>query len=147
MNKKEIKEEVISYQQDILHALKQTRDSYNEVSDLDENETRDMEDFSHQNESNELKRRLDIQIQKAENELNYVMKLSDDTTSLVGPGSLLVTDGPAFYISIPSHSFEVEGKRIICLSEEAPIASVLMHKKVGETIKLGKQSHEITDIK
>jgi len=146
MNKEAIKDEIIDQQNEIIADLKQSRSRYDEVADMDENATHDPEDFSHQNQSHELKRRIEGQIRIAENELRYVEKLPILNDAKVGPGALIVTSGPAFYISIAAQPFHMEGKQIICFSMDAPIAGTMEEKKVGDKVKLGKAEYTVEQI-
>lgn len=146
MNKKQIKEILIARQENLISELKTSMARYDEVQDIDENATHDPEDYSHQDESRDLKRTMEEKIRYAESTLNYLQRLPTDKMDKVEPGAIVVTDGPAFHFSVASEQFEMNGKKLIFISEEAPIASILKQKSVGDTIELGPNTHRIESI-
>lgn len=64
MIKSSIKQKLIEIQEQIINDLKERVKGYYELVDLDDNDTLDSEDFSHQNESSEMEQLLQKQLEK-----------------------------------------------------------------------------------
>lgn len=146
MDKIAVRGHIIANQQAIIEGIKSRINDYEALADLDENETKDMEDFSQQNQSDELKRRLMEQLQRAESDLNYFKSLPVDTKGAVILGALVVTEGRSFYIGVATDPIAYEDTQVIGISTEAPIMQLLENKLVGDSIELGAKSYKIVDI-
>lgn len=64
----------------------------------------------------------------------------------IGLGSLVRTNAADYFIAISAGVFKQEGKPIYCISQEAPIAQLLMGKKKGETFVFNGNSHTILEV-
>ncbi len=61
-------------------------------------------------------------------------------------GSLVQTDKAWFYVSIALGQLRVENKMVFVLSENAPLAKVMIGKKKSEEFSFNNQKHEILSI-
>lgn len=64
----------------------------------------------------------------------------------IGLGSLVRTNAADYFIAISAGVFKQEGKPIYCISQEAPIAQLLMGKKKGETFVFNGNSHTVLEV-
>ena len=67
-------------------------------------------------------------------------------TETIGLGSLAKTTAADYFIAISAGAFKQEGKPIYCVSQEAPIAQLLMGKKKGETFVFNGNSHTVLEV-
>ncbi|NND94180.1 MAG: hypothetical protein HKN45_04895 [Flavobacteriales bacterium] len=146
MDKKKLKEHLIDVHQHIIEDLGKEIGSYSQGADLDEEDTLDPEDYSHQTEAGNIAMNLKQQLKQAESELRFLESLDDSAKDEVGPGALVQLDDRYLYISIATLPFEHEGAQIISISTEAPIYPLIKFKHKGDHIKLGKTNHEIIEI-
>jgi hypothetical protein len=146
MDKKELKAHLIEVQDHIIADLKEEMGSYQQGADLDEEDTLDPEDYSHQSESGRIALNLKVQLRKAEAELEFLKQLDDSPKDEIGPGALVQLDDRFLYISIATLPIVHEGHQVISISTEAPIYPLIKLKQKGDRIKLGKDNHEIIKI-
>lgn len=146
MDKKELKAHLIDVQEHIITDLNEEMSSYRAGADLDEEDTLDPEDFSHQSEAGRIALNLKEQLRKAEAELAFLKNLDDSPRDEVGPGALIQLDDRYLYISIATLPFTHEGNQVVSISTEAPIYPLIKLKQKGDRIKLGKDNHEIIRI-
>ncbi len=64
----------------------------------------------------------------------------------IGLGSLVRTNAADYFIAISAGAFKQEGKPIYCISQEAPIAQLLMGKKKDETFVFNGNSHTVLEV-
>ncbi len=61
-------------------------------------------------------------------------------------GALVITNKARFYISISLGEFFYEGDRFYAISEESPMAKMMMNKKIGDEFILNKIHQKIEEI-
>ena len=66
--------------------------------------------------------------------------------SVVQLGSLVITNKARFYISVSLGEFFFEGDRMYAISEESPMAKMMIGKKVGEEFVLNRIHQKIEEI-
>lgn len=64
----------------------------------------------------------------------------------VQPGSLVITNRGAFFISISAGKLMLDGMDYFAISPASPIGAVLIGKKSGDTVVFNKLSYQIIDI-
>src|SRR5690606_2798056 len=67
-------------------------------------------------------------------------------TETIGLGSLAKTTAADYFIAISAGAFKQEGKPMYGISQEAPIAQLLMGKKKGETFVFNGNSHTVLEV-
>ncbi|NNC82870.1 MAG: hypothetical protein HKN79_04770 [Flavobacteriales bacterium] len=143
LDKNELKAHMLDMQDEIITDLKAEIDSYHQGKDLDEEDTMDPEDFSHQAEAGTIELTLKEQLRKAEADKGVLEKLTTEERTDIRPGTLIELEDRYMYISIATLPFEFNGKQVITLTMDAPIYPLIKNKNVGDSIRLGKESHEI----
>ncbi len=147
MDKVAIKQYILDHQQTIVDDLMKSMKEFKSEADLDEGETLDPEDYSHQTEYGEMGKRIKEQLTIAKNELEYVVRISTEETEKVDVGALIETKMMSFYVSIATKPFEIDGKQVVGISTNAPIYQILSNKAVGDMLTLGKKEFKIKAIK
>ncbi len=145
MNKKKIRENAIRIQESVISHLEELITDYLSTSDIDENETKDPEDFSHQNEATEMILNLKTQLQKAKMDLNVLESLSENRKNEIGVGSLVETDKGYFYVSIPT-VVDCDGEDVVGVSMEAPLYKKMRGKKKDEMFYVGENEFQIISV-
>ncbi len=85
-----------------------------------------------------------MELEKTKNILQRVDVRIKSAT--IGLGSLVRTNAADYFIAISAGAFKQEGKPIYCISQEAPIAQLLMGKKKGETFVFNGNSHTVLEV-
>lgn len=86
--------------------------------------------------------------------LAEAMKLNQELTRLnidkkydiIQPGSLVVTNRGAFFISISAGKLTLSGKDYFAVSAASPIATVLAGKKTGDSATFNKLTYQILNV-
>lgn len=87
------------------------------------------------------------QLAQQNNELALLNAVKTDVIySLVTPGACIESDGMIFFIAAGLGKQTVEGKGIIFLSPQAPLAKQLQHKKAGDLFVFNGKEITITAI-
>lgn len=87
------------------------------------------------------------QLAQQNNELALLNAVKTDVIySLVTPGACIESDGMIFFIAAGLGKQTVEGKPIIFLSPQAPLAKQLQHKKTGDHFVFNGKEITITAI-
>jgi hypothetical protein len=87
------------------------------------------------------------QLAQQNNELALLNAVKTDVIySLVTPGACIESDGMIFFIAAGLGKQTVEGKPIIFLSPQAPLAKQLQHKKAGDHFVFNGKEITITAI-
>ena len=72
--------------------------------------------------------------------------ISSPTTEVVQLGSLVITNKARFYISVSLGEFFYEGDRFYAISEESPMAQMMLGKSVGDSFELNNIAQSIERI-
>lgn len=147
MNKIKILEQIVKEQSKTLANLTASIQKYKSASDMDEDNTLDPEDYSHQGEAREMKMRMEQLLLKESKNLELIEKCLSIENEEVAFGALLDLDSKYLFVGVSIHPFSFEGKEVYSISTEAPIFQLIKGKKVNELIELGTNSYTIKSIK
>ncbi len=114
--------------------------------DIDEEDTLDPEDFSHQSESSSLELSLTQRVTLLEHQLVIAESLSIEPMPTVGSGALVITSNHYLYVSVSAHPFTIEEHVIVPISTESPIYPKLESIAVGDTVVMGDSQEKILAI-
>lgn len=143
MNKAELKAQFILLQTERVEKMYQAVSSYNEAKDLDESDTLDLADYSHQSESGNLASQLELQYQLEKNQLDALRKLSTDECSKVELGALVHLGNMWVYVSVSASAFEFDGKNVHPISTLAPIYASMKGKGEKESVTMNNGAIQI----
>lgn len=146
MTKEEIITALAQAQSNVLNDLQKAINVYESASDIDEDDTIDPEDFSHQTEAKDMQLRLEEKLKREENTLAILNKLKNKQVQSVETGALVETDKYYFYIGVATHPLEINNKKVVGISQNAPIMTALKGKKIGEQVSVGNVNHIILNI-
>lgn len=135
MNKTAIKEELIRMQNKIIHELEEKVRTTHSMVDIDETNTLDPEDFSHQYESAEMEQLMKVQLNRAKRNLDILNSLDFSEKNAIEPGAYVETNKFNFLIGFTTVPFDVNGKHIVGISIDSPIYSIMLGRKSGETFE------------
>jgi hypothetical protein len=146
MSKDLIIKTLLEIQNQVIVDLKERIQVGKTASDIDEDNTLDPEDYSHQNESVEMNQLLMVQLEKAENDLTKLKSIDFSTKTKIEIGALVKTNQFSFVIGVATFPFNVEGNQYVGISTEAPIYSMMKEKIVGETFSFANNNYQIVSI-
>ncbi|MFT6500086.1 MAG: hypothetical protein ACJASQ_000193 [Crocinitomicaceae bacterium] len=132
MNKNSIREKMLSHQQTIIAELSQRISSLHTMVDIDEESTHDPEDYSHQFESQELEHLIKVQLNKAKSGLQQLESIDFNPKNTITTGSIVVTDKVVFFIGFSMVPFKVGTDKIVSISINSPIYSLMANKVEGD---------------
>ena len=89
---------------------------------------------------------LDKQMFALKSMQKKMQKVLLSNTDIIQLGSLVITNKARFYISVSLGEFFFEDDRFYAISEESPMANIMMGKMVGNHFKLNSISQEILQI-
>ncbi len=146
MNKNEIIKSIINEQNVVISTIENSVSRYKNASDIDENDSIDPEDFSHQDEAKEMQLRYEQILVQAKNNLDFLETYKNKETTKIELGSLIETEDLYIFIGISLQQFMLNGKNVIAISEEAPIYNSIKEKTIGEKITIGTIENTIISI-
>lgn len=146
MNKNEIIKSIINEQNVVISTIENSVSRYKNASDIDENDSIDPEDFSHQDEAKEMQLRYEQILVQAKNNLDFLETYKNKETSKIELGSLIETEDLYIFIGISLQQFMLNGKNVIAISEDAPIYNSIKEKTIGEKITIGTIENSILSI-
>ena len=146
IEKKKIIQLLIDRQQSVVSDLTKSMESYKEAADLDEEGTRDMDDFAQQTVAKESQRRLEQQLSRAQTDLDVLEFYADSKYETVQAGALVQTDSLWFLVGLSLGSFEEGTMKLEFVSTGSPAFDSLLDKKVKDSFTLGKTDYKIKAI-
>jgi hypothetical protein len=146
MIKEKVKDTLFTIQNQIIIDLKERLLVNAEMVDIDENDTLDPEDYSHQNESTEMSHLLEIQLQKAEHELERLSHIDFSNKVKIEIGSIVKTEQFSFVVSIATTPFQVDNEQFVGISIDAPIYASMKDKVNDDEFAYGNNHYKIISI-
>lgn len=146
MTKNEVLSKIIEEQNTIITNLENSVTRYKTASDIDENDSIDPEDFSHQEEAKEMQLRYEQMLIQANKNLEVLASYKTKSYTSIESGALVETENLYLFIGISVQQFKLNGKNVITISEQAPIYNSLKEKTVGEKIAIGTLQNTILSI-
>lgn len=146
MIKNEVLSAIIKEQQIILDDIKKTINVYETTADIDEDNTLDPEDYSHQTEAKEMQLRFQEKLKEEQAILDFLETHKNRVVHTVESGALIETEAHYIFIGVSVRSTTVNNKDALSVSEKAPIVNSLKGKEVGEKIVIGDKEYTILSI-
>ena len=113
---------------------------------MDENDTLDPEDFSHQNEAADMVQLLKHQLSDVQSQLERLSALNFSSKSKVEPGAIVHTHEFSFVIGVVTTPFLMDEKNYIGISTDAAIYREMKEKKPGDAFSYGINHYNIIEI-
>ena len=146
MKKEIIVQTLLSNQNQVILDLKERVLETKTAGDIDEDDTLGPEDFSHQNQYNEMNKLIKNQLVKAENDLNKLLSIDFNSKEQIEIGSIVTTDKFSFIIGVATFPFNIDGRQYVGISVEAPIYSMMLNKTEGEMFSYANNEYKIVSI-
>lgn len=146
MDKVKVKQHIVKIQAAVVADLEKAFSRDLASADIDETETKDPEDYSHQTELNEMARTQELRLQRSKLDLRYIEDLPLEKNDLVEEGALVETETYHFYIGIAVHPFKIDGKQIAGISMESPIYRAMQGRTEGESFTYNDNRYTIKSI-
>lgn len=146
MNKQTIKNYLLKQQSQLVAELKERTQTLHTSVDLDEDNTLDPEDYSHQYESQEMEQMIKVQQNRASRGLELLASIDISTKSTAETGALIETDTLNFFIGYPTIPFEMDNKRYVGISMGSPIYAIMSGKCAGDQFQYAGKEYNIINI-
>lgn len=146
MNKTELKKILVSQQEIIIKDLEEKIAFMHSMVDIDESDTIDPEDRSHQYESGEMEQLTRTQLTKAKLDLDSLNSIDFGPKTQVESGAFVQTEKFNFVIGFPVIPFDFEGMHIVGVSNASPIYPFMHGKSAGDSFEFGGNSYKIQSI-
>lgn len=146
IDKQDLKQKLISLQKGVIERIEDKISTDHSMVDVDESDTIDPEDLSHQAESSETKQLFTRQLLKAEEDLRILEKIDFSIKHKAMPGSLVQTDKFNFIVASATTPFDYNGLHITGISIESPIYKQMKDLSAGESFTLSGHEYQIKAI-
>jgi hypothetical protein len=146
MNKTTLKDKLIDIQKTIINEINEKIVTTHSMVDVDESDTIDPEDLSHQTESMFIEQLFNVKLKKAENDLQLLDKINFDSKTKVEPGALVKTEMFHFAVAMATVPFDLDGIHIIGISSESPIYTEMKGLGKGDSFNFTDKSYTILEI-
>jgi hypothetical protein len=133
-------------QEQIIKDFETLIERYKAASDIDEDDSKDLEDFARQDVNADMTHNIELQLVQAKNDLKFLESLDLSQKDQAMLGALVETDKYTFFVSIAHPGFELDEKHYVALAIDAPIYSSMKGKKIGESFEFNKMSYQILGI-
>ena len=146
MDKKKAIQLLIEQQEIAIAELGKAMQRYKNDADIDEDATKDPQDFSNQTVSKEAERRVAQQINRAEEDKATLERFMDEAYNTVQSGALIETDKQLFLAGIAMGGFDSSVIDVLCISADSPAYELVAGKKAGDSFTLGDNEYKITKV-
>lgn len=144
--KQELFKQLIEEQEDILKNLQSAEATVASDADLAEGETMDMEDMSHQGESQDMARFYSDVQEDNKQLIQLLERLSTHQSDKIEPGAVVVTDDMIFVIGIAVPNTTFDGKKVIGVSEGSRVYHSNENRTLSDGLLLGEHTKTIVAI-
>lgn len=146
MDKQQLKSALIAMQERIVGDLEEQVELYHGQVDIDENATKDPEDYSHQYESSEYERLLKDQVTREKNTLYDLKNMNYGPKDSVTEGAYVRTSNHHFFIGAPTVPFDFGDISVVGISTVSPIYLRMQGLKAGAQFSFRGHDYKILEI-
>lgn len=146
MNKQALKEALISFQQKSIANLTEKISTTHSMVDVDESDTIDPEDLSHQSESLQSEQLFKQQLSKARQDLKLIESIDFSLKRFVEPGAFIQTEKFNFLVACATTPFDFDGFHITGISVDSPIYKEMKGLTKGAQFDLSGNKYQIIEI-
>ncbi|MXV38427.1 hypothetical protein GO491_07005 [Flavobacteriaceae bacterium Ap0902] len=144
--RKEILDIIEDRQKQLVHNLKNALATYDSSTDLDEESTIDLDDLSHQADTQDLKNEMFQKLNMEEDDLKQIRTLRLREAEVVKEGAVIETKDAFYFVGFTFSPISHEDKKIFGLSLNAPAYQANKDKKKGDSLVLGNTETQIINI-
>lgn len=146
MNRNHVIEALLREQELVTRNLQESVERYQIASDIDEEATKDPEDFSRQAEAKDMQLRFEQLLSKAKEDLKFLESELSSSHTKVEKGALIKTNKNWFFIGISLPQTLVKEELVISFTEGAPIYQQVKGVTKGSSVTIGNETYEILEI-
>jgi hypothetical protein len=146
IDKIQLQNAMLTMYETIIHELKEELNSKDTLANIDEDNTIDPEDYSHQTESREMKMLLQKQLDKALFDYEKIKSIDFSEKQDASVGALVTTDMFNFILGVATTPFLFGNMQVVGVSTEAPIYRHLLGRKVGDTFQFSGNQYNINNV-
>lgn len=146
MNKQALHAFLIESQKGIIRDLEDKIATESTMADIDENDTIDPEDLSHQAESATLKQLFTQKLAKAKADLANLEHVDFSPKTSALPGAVVSTEKFHFVLGYAAIPFEFENKTMVGVSVDSPIFPEIKGKQIGDVFAYSDNTYTIVEI-
>jgi hypothetical protein len=146
MNKENLRSALIEKQKSLITQLERKIEFSHDIVDLDELDIIDPEDYSHQSEALEMEELIQVQLQKAKIDLEYLKSIDFSPKTTIESGAFVQTEKFNFIIGFPTVPFDYEGLHIVGVSKASPIFPSMAGKSKGQSFEFSGKEYIINQI-
>lgn len=146
IDKIQLQQAMLTMYETIIHELKEELKAKDTLANIDEDNTLDPEDYSHQTESREMKMLLQKQLDKALLDYEKVKNIDFSEKQEAGVGALVTTDMFNFILGVATTPFLFGNMQVVGVSTEAPIYRNLLGRKVGDSFQFSGNQYNINNV-
>ena len=146
MDKKKAIQLLIEQQDIAILELSKTMERYRSDADIDEDATKEPQDFSNQTVSKEAELRVTQQIRRAEEDKETLKRFTGENYDTVQSGALIETDKQLFLVGIALGGFDSNVIDVLCISADSPAYEIVAGKKEGDSFTLGDKEYKIKNV-
>ncbi len=137
---------ILEQQNHVIENLKNSIAEYKTASDLDEDDTIDREDYSHQSEAKDMELRLGQLLIVENDKLKWLEKHEDFLDERNQAGKIVITQDYIFLLGISMAEFPLENKKCIAISETAPLYKTIMNLNSGDSFMMGNSEEKVEKV-
>ncbi len=146
MNRNDILTALIAQQQTIIDNLKESVQRYQIASDLDEEATRDPEDYSRQTEAKDMQLRFEKLLREATTDLKFLESEKEASHETIEKGALFRTNHNWFFVGVSLPQTKIGQELVVSFSDQAPIFKSFAKATLGASVEIGAVQHRIEQI-
>lgn len=146
MDKQKIKKALIEQEQKHINLSVTDYENFLNDSTPKRGEVNDPDDHSHLNQSLDVAKKIDTVIHEHVHHLETIESLDFEQKTSVEPGAIVSVNGRCMIIGISKPQFEIEGRKFIGISTDAPIYDSLKGKKTGDEFIFNQRKFTIEAI-
>ena len=146
MKRNDILSALIAQQQTIIDNLKESVERYQIASDLDEEATREPEDYSRQTEAKDMQLRFEKLLREATTDLKFLESEKEVSHESIEKGAIIRTNHNWFFVGVSLPQTKIGQELVVSFSEQAPIFHSFAKATVGTSLEIGTVHHSIEQI-
>lgn len=144
--REKVLDKIIASQKELVANLRKSLETYESTTDLDEHDTIDLDDQSHQADIQDMEMEIAQKLKMELNDLKHIQSLSNRTADSFKEGAVVETEQAIFFVGFAFAPVDFDTRKILGISMEAPAFHVNEGKKKGDFLVLGSKKQKIQGV-
>lgn len=146
MNKQQLKEFLVDREKETLRRFESDLNSFIGDTQIDYQETREEDDYSHHHQSTEASNAAHAHLHEHTNHLKTLQTLAFSDSREVEPGAVVQVNDRYMVVAMAETAFEFDGKKFLSISTASPIYQCMKGKKEGDSCSFNGHDFVINTI-